>query len=399
MANFRTALECRAAVWYNCPTMKRTKSVLLLLNHQSYSPTFPEIAAFAKGHGWRLAIEDRLAPPWGWTGDGVLVNYLDHPQIRKFTEGMVDAGIPVVDMFNGILSSPRAWTVCIDGAACGRMAATHFRERGYSRAAWFSLIWTNLHARMFDGFARAFGPGVESWVWMRKRAYPCGYDRTALLEDLEGRLRAASKPLAVFAFDTYNATFILQACECAGLKVPDDVIVLAGNNVPHISNAQLTPISGVEYSPKVVGDALDVLEKAMSGRPPARRRIEIPPLGIVERESTNMVTADHPNIAKALRFIVNHLSEDITAEDIAVESGLSRSGIDKIFHARLGRTVRAEILRQRILRAKALLADTDEKLDVVAGRTGFCHDSYFIKVFRRETGLTPFAWRKANARR
>ena len=112
-----------------------------------------------------------------------------------------------------------------------------------------------------------------------------------------------------------------------------------------------------------------------------------------------MVTADHPNIAKALRFIVNHLSEDITAEDIAVESGLSRSGIDKIFHARLGRTVRAEILRQRILRAKALLADTDEKLDVVASRTGFCHDSYFIKVFRRETGLTPFAWRKANARR
>lgn len=373
--------------------MKHTKSILLLLNHQSYSPLFPAIAEYAKSHDWRLAIEDRLAPPWGWHGDGVLIDYLDHPVIRRFAESLTKSRIPIVDL-NGILKSSYCWSVCPNCTAIGQLAAEHFRERGYTKAAWFSLIWTPLHADMLDGFTRSFGIKPAVWTWMRKRSYPCGYDCEKLLSFLTQKLKEAAKPLAIFAYDTYNATYILRACERAGLSVPEDVALIAGNNVPQISDAQTKTISCIQHNPKVATVALQTLEQAIAKKHHLLRRTELPPIGIIARESTNMITAEDPRLARALRFIVNHLSEDISTLDIAADANLSRSTIDKFFIARLGHTTRAEILRQRILRAKILLSETTDKLEVIAEQTGFCHASYFIKAFQRETGQTPFIWRR-----
>lgn len=58
----------------------------------------------------------------------------------------------------------------------------------------------------------------------------------------------------------------------------------------------------------------------------------------------------------------------------------------------------AEILRQRLVAARNLLRDTDLPLDRIATKCGFCHASYLVSRFRRDTGLTPRAWRKLHGR-
>ena len=52
-----------------------------------------------------------------------------------------------------------------------------------------------------------------------------------------------------------------------------------------------------------------------------------------------------------------------------------------------------EILNQRLLRIKRLLKDESITLNAISNACGFCNASYFINVFRRETGMTPKAWR------
>ena len=50
----------------------------------------------------------------------------------------------------------------------------------------------------------------------------------------------------------------------------------------------------------------------------------------------------------------------------------------------------------RLQAAKLLLAHRTYPLELVASLCGFSGANYFCRVFRRSTGLTPAAWRKAN---
>jgi AraC-like DNA-binding protein len=47
--------------------------------------------------------------------------------------------------------------------------------------------------------------------------------------------------------------------------------------------------------------------------------------------------------------------------------------------------------------ARRLLSHTDEMVDVVAERVGYADSTHFIRMFRREHGTTPAAWRAARS--
>jgi AraC family transcriptional regulator len=52
-------------------------------------------------------------------------------------------------------------------------------------------------------------------------------------------------------------------------------------------------------------------------------------------------------------------------------------------------------LRRRIERAKALLADPDRSVSAIALDCGFSLPSSFATAFRKTTGMTPSAFRRA----
>jgi AraC-like DNA-binding protein len=48
--------------------------------------------------------------------------------------------------------------------------------------------------------------------------------------------------------------------------------------------------------------------------------------------------------------------------------------------------------------ARRRLLHSDERIDIVAERIGYADVTHFIRMFRREHGVTPAAWRAAQAR-
>ena len=48
--------------------------------------------------------------------------------------------------------------------------------------------------------------------------------------------------------------------------------------------------------------------------------------------------------------------------------------------------------------ARRLLLHSDEMIDVIAERVGYADATHFIRMFRREHGATPAAWRTLQAR-
>lgn len=65
------------------------------------------------------------------------------------------------------------------------------------------------------------------------------------------------------------------------------------------------------------------------------------------------------------------------------------------FHSETGTTVERYALLQRVEYVKELLQTSDSTLEVIAARAGYSSSAYLANQFKRVTGFTPTAFRKA----
>ncbi|MCA1660915.1 MAG: AraC family transcriptional regulator [Novosphingobium sp.] len=98
-------------------------------------------------------------------------------------------------------------------------------------------------------------------------------------------------------------------------------------------------------------------------------------------------------LKRALDFIEAHLAMPIGVSEIAQASGMSRFHFSRMFQQSTGRPPYAHLLHRRIVLAKALLLRSDASLTAIAAQCGFSNASQFSRMFKRETGATPTAFR------
>jgi AraC family transcriptional regulator len=99
-------------------------------------------------------------------------------------------------------------------------------------------------------------------------------------------------------------------------------------------------------------------------------------------------------LRRAMDCIEDRLSEDLALAEIAAAASASPRGLLRLFRDGTGRTPYAYLQYRRIERAKELLKG-DGTLAGIAYACGFSSQSHFGQVFRRETGTSPAAWRRA----
>lgn len=97
---------------------------------------------------------------------------------------------------------------------------------------------------------------------------------------------------------------------------------------------------------------------------------------------------------KVVNFIEANLSQKLKLNLVARSVGLSSSYMSRMLRKRYGITFTGLLTRLRIQRAIQLLATTDLSVSSVAHRLGFSDQSYFTKVFRKHTNLTPRTFRR-----
>ena len=347
------------------------------------------IARFAKAHRWSITIGERSAPPTEWRGDGVLVMLRDDPILVRFVKSLVRRGIPVVDL-SAFRPDTRLPRVVGDNLAIGRLAAEHFLAHGFTHAAFFASRRTPVHDQRYRGFCDGFG-----------RDAPSFWNRTTLTKGLA----AAKKPLGIFCYSDYDATLALNACLSHGLKVPDEVAILGVDNNEIICENQTVPLSSVLHNHEEIGfRGAELLERLMtttSTRSKAQGTkhkaqstvILISPQRVVQRQSTDVTATDDPVLRQALDYIDAHLSTSFGLSQIADDLELPAYRLGELFRRKLGRSVGREIMRQKILRARKLLEETEKPVKEIASETGFCNIAYFVNTFRREIGMTPRRYR------
>ncbi|MBR3836725.1 MAG: helix-turn-helix transcriptional regulator [Clostridia bacterium] len=92
---------------------------------------------------------------------------------------------------------------------------------------------------------------------------------------------------------------------------------------------------------------------------------------------------------EGIRYIREHLTEDLSLETVARAVSLSPVYFHNVFKAATGKTLHSYIEEQRIKKAIHLLQTTDASLTGIAYECGFSSQSYFSFVFKRRMGQTP----------
>jgi AraC-like DNA-binding protein len=114
----------------------------------------------------------------------------------------------------------------------------------------------------------------------------------------------------------------------------------------------------------------------------------------LETESPfHLPTTADPTVAAAVAYAEGHL-DSVTFRTACTAAAVSERTLRRRFAATLHMSWRTYLLRLRLLRAMALLAETSSTVLDVATKVGFDDPSAFARAFSTYTGQTPSAYRK-----
>jgi LacI family transcriptional regulator len=99
-------------------------------------------------------------------------------------------------------------------------------------------------------------------------------------------------------------------------------------------------------------------------------------------------------VVTALRLVRERATGGIQVSEVIASVRHSRSTLERRVKAALGRTLKSEITRVRLDRAKLLLQETDLPVGTIAIRSGFSEPKYFCEVFRKAERMTAMAYRR-----
>jgi LacI family transcriptional regulator len=327
-----------------------------------------------------------------WAGDGVIARIETESTAKAIARLRRQFGIPVIDVSAARLVADLPY-VETDDVAIAAVAADHFFERDFRHFAFLGddrFQWSDNRCRAFVEAVAARGHDVAVFSARGRTTPPADDD-----EAVEAWLAGLPKPVALLACYDSRGRQAIDACQRAGIAVPDEVAVLGVDDDAVLCGLTSPPMSSV--MPDAIGAgrrAAELLEQLMRGEPLERSEWLMPPLGIAVRQSTDVLAIDDPLVVAAVRQIRDHACDGIKVADVARTLKTSRRVLEHRFTKRVGHTPHEEIARVQFRRVEQLLRETTLPLATIASRAGFRHTEYMTVAFTKRHGMPPSRWRR-----
>ncbi|MES2694403.1 MAG: DNA-binding transcriptional regulator [Verrucomicrobiota bacterium] len=381
--------------------MKQARKVALLIetsNRYGRDLLYGVRDWMREGERWaiRFTEQARLAPlpSWlrTWEGDGIVAR-VDSPRTAA---ALRKTGLPVVDVSaeRGVSEFPR---VSVDNAAVAQLAADHLIAKGYRHFAFCGdaeFLWAKQRGQEFRRILAAAGHSCAMFAGEKGARRRSESEMRAMAE----WLAKLPRPVGIFACYDGRAQQVIEMCQLRRWSVPDEIAVLGVDNDDVLCELCSPPLSSVQPNAWRTGyEAAAMLARMMRGTKVAGGETRlVAPVRVVERQSTNMVSVGDARVAQALRFIREHVGDGIDVSDVLRAVPMSRTLLERKFHAAVGHSPHRQIVQERIERAKHLLVESEVSIAVVAELAGFRDASYLSVAFRRETEESPYEYRARN---
>lgn len=105
-------------------------------------------------------------------------------------------------------------------------------------------------------------------------------------------------------------------------------------------------------------------------------------------------STEHALVNQLKDYINTHLDMDLTRKELAAQIYLSESYVSHLFSRETGESLADYITNRKIELAQELLSTTSYPVSIAAVKAGYSNFSYFSKLFKKKTGLSPNEYRK-----
>ncbi len=175
---------------------------------------------------------------------------------------------------------------------------------------------------------------------------------------------------------------------------------------PHRSDRDLGPLTGVIHGSMNRNDRLDDLVRLTLAEfrssffdtttANSLARLILRELWLLQTDARGSVRSESPEdtLGSIERYVLDHLSEPISVQDLCRLSAMSQSTLRRRFVKTLGVSPYEWVVERRIEEAERLLSTQTIPVREIAARVGIPDAAYFSRVFTRRAGLTPRAYRK-----
>ena len=315
-----------------------------------------------------------------WDVDGLIVQTFS----REFENRVLKLGVPATNVSNFCEGEAQLPSVLPDDDAVAVLAADYLISLGFRELA-FCWAGTMQYGRIrLEAFRRR---AAESGIPV--------HEFNAKYAQLDKWILGLPKPIAVLGCNDDWAHRILNTAHQEGIKVPDQLAVLGVDN-DELFNALVTPsLSSIALPTEQIGfEAASQLDRLLNGEKLETSLTLMPPVHVVPRASTDVLSIADEDIVLAMRFIREHASEPLQVDDVLDHVPLSRRSLERRFRQVVRHSITDEIRRAHINRAKDLLANTDLAMSQVATASGFTTATRLGIVFHKEVGQSPTEFRR-----
>ncbi|WP_371193784.1 XylR family transcriptional regulator [Glaciecola sp. SC05] len=355
---------------------------------------------------WDVYLEEdclaRLNYLKDWDVDGIIADY-DDPSIQQALQPLTLPIVGTGGSYQDTSLYPPVPFVATDNYAIVDTAFEHLKQKGLQHFAFYGLPQNKNHRwaqerenAMADvcnknGFKCSMYQGQETrpetWLYSMNR--------------LADWLTSLPLPVGIVAVTDARARHLVQTCDKIGLLVPDQVSIVGIDDDDIARNLSRVSLSSVSQGCFEIGfKAAKLLHKRLqqkrsgidtSARTPIR--MLVPPIGVVQRQSTDFKALQDPYVIQAMYFIRQYAHSGIKVDQVLDYVGISRSNLEQRFVQECGHTIHTQIHNEKLSGACKLLEQNHIPLASVAKRAGYPSLPYMYAIFKKHFDLTPKQYR------
>lgn len=386
-----------------CKANRRPHIALLIDTSSAYGRGLLHgIYTYVRNHGpWSTSLTElgRYDPAPNWLIDNLNVDgVIARIENKRIANALLKLKIPVVNVSSAMHIPQFPWIVP-DHTAIAELVSEHFIQRGFKSLGFCgNELYSFSYWREKEFLRFALEAGCSCSVFRPHSGRSRGRLKMSEEQRQMGEwVQELPKPVGVMACNDIRGQRLLETCERINVAVPEEVGVVGVDNDEILCSWTTPPLSSIIPDAHRAGfESARILSELMARKTVQKREIRYPPLGIVTRQSSDILAISDRHVAIALSIIRARACDGIKVSDLSKEVHLSRRVLDNRFVKQLSRTPHEEILRLQFQKAAQLLKETSLPIAAVAQQTGFIHSEYLSAAFKKRYGISPSEYRQNN---
>ena len=307
-------------------------------------------------------------------------------------------GIPVVNLAGGLAKPHGIPRVRVNDHMAGQLAADHLLNRGLRHLAFFgwSDRWYSEQRRKgFCERASKAGVKVDSFLqlaageemkmnWPKRIAGPAKW------------LASLPRPCGVFAVQDYRAQFLIETCNEANIRIPEEMALIGMDNEETICEHSVPTLTSISRNSEQVGwEAMALLDRLIQGAPVPVDDLLLDPDKVVARKSTDRQYCNDALVQKAVDLVREKPGERLNITNIAERLGVSKRTLELRFQQSIKHSPHEFFTKLRVQHAQTLLQMPQKRtVEQIARECGFGTPATVYAAFKRHLGDSPAGFRR-----